>query len=561
MAGPAVKQQRRKVSTKSKVTTPSQHVSSSISNFTRVSKSIAKTDVKKEEPIVTLTPKKDANLEALTPASRKRKVVASIEEDDSSADETPTKASFPAIKPAKTVSQLAKRGRGRPSKKARPEPTAELTTEPTTTEPATTKLATAKLATISTKPATKKRARSPTVSDSDESAIDTGALFKKLRLESSPSRCSTPLTAATSIADSDAEVDTDFTPKKIVSQLPNEVLALVDLHSSFLKTLTLHYAHNGSNVPVDLRVLCPNVARAWGKKKVTEADIRICLGVLNLAPNNTTQTNNNKPLFSLSNYGRGKICIEIDLAQHGSGRPLDEAKLNDTFRTNISSLWSRFSASNGPNASSFIATALPKAPVIVCESIAKAAPVLAKGQKRLEELKHGIAVKKQEKEQAKAQQIAQQQAQKQKQGDTQMANTAAPKMSLLDRLRLKSLQKSNMPGVTGNLTPAQMARRAALQRAPEVAATLGMLSRASAGGGGRVSFTMAAALEKIRDSFRMGISREEGATCLRLLAQEVAPEWVRVVKLAGREHVVVETDCEVSQVGVEARVRAILEKE
>ncbi|KAI2627371.1 hypothetical protein GGS26DRAFT_561546 [Hypomontagnella submonticulosa] len=533
MAGPAVKQQRRGVSTKSKVATPSQHVSSSISNFARVSKSTAKTDAKKEGQIISLTPKKDASLEALTPASRKRKVVASIEEDDSSADETPTKASLPATKLAKPVSQPAKRGRGRPSKKARPEPRPE--------------------------PTPKKRARSPTVSDSDESAINTGTLFKKLRLESSPSRCSTPLTATTSIADSDAGVDTDFTPKKIASQLPNEVLALVDLHSSFLKTLTLHYAHNGSNVPADLRVLCPNVARAWGKKKVTEADIQICLGVLNLVPNNTTQSSNNKPLFSLSDYGRGKICVEIDPAQHDSGRPLNEAKLNDTFRTNISSLWSRFSASNNPDASSFIATAVPKAPVIPCQSVAKAAPVLAKGQKRLEELKHGIAIKKQEKEQAKKQ-ITQQVQQKQSQGDVQMGNAeAAPKMSLLDRIRLKSLQKS-MPGATANLSPAQLERRAALQRAPEVAATLGMLSRAS-GEGGRVAFTMAVALEKIKDSLRMGISREEGAVCLRLLAREVAPEWVRVVTLAGRENVVVETDRELSRAIIEGRVRAILEKE
>ncbi|KAL7623446.1 hypothetical protein AAE478_007128 [Parahypoxylon ruwenzoriense] len=532
MTSPAVKQQRRKASTKPKVTIPQQHVSSSsISNFARVSKTISKTDTKKEAPPPASTPKKNAApLEVITPASRKRKVVASIEEDDDlSVDEKPTKVpSLPSITPTKSVAQqqLAKRGRGRASKKARPEP------------------------------APRKRARSSSVSDSDESTINAGSLFKKLRLESSPSCYSSPLTPDTSVADSDVDVDTTSTTKNS-DRLPDEVLALLDLHSSLLKTLTLHYAHNGSNVPADLRTLCPNVARSWGKKKVTDADIRICLGVLNLAPSSTMpHAKKSRPLFSLSNYGRGKICIEIDSIQHGSGRPLDEKKLNDAFRDNLMSLWTRFAANSEADASSFTST-LPKALVALCESVAKAAPVLSKGQKRLEELKHGIAMKKQEKEEAKENKQQQQQS---KSGDVPMKNADGSKLSLLDRIRLKSLQKTAAPA---GLSAAQLERRAALQRAPEVAATLSMLSRASAQGGGgeRVSFTMAATLEKLKDSFRMGISRDEGAACVRLLAAEVAPDWVRVVKIAGRENVVVDTDRQVSKAEVEGRVRGILGRE
>ncbi|KAG4218456.1 hypothetical protein PC116_g33064 [Phytophthora cactorum] len=89
---------------------------------------------------------------------------------------------------------------------------------------------------------------------------------------------------------------------------------------------------------------------------------------------------------------------------------------------------------------------------------------------------------------------------------------------------------------------------------------LGMLSRA-AGQGGRVSFTMTATLEKLKDSLRMGVSREEGAACVRLLASEVAPEWVRVVAIAGRENVVLETDRQPSKADVEGRVRGLLERE
>ncbi|KAI0098910.1 hypothetical protein GGR51DRAFT_536865 [Nemania sp. FL0031] len=505
---PAVKQQRR-VAAGSKAKTSQQHVSSSISSFARISKTAGNANVKKE--LVPSTPKKNTKLEAITPASRKRKIIPSVE-DDSSADERPTKLATPSTikstsSSTETPTATVKRGRGRPPKKARPEPT-------------------------------RKRVRSPSISDSEVSGIDTGALFKKLRLESSPSRCSSPLTADTSIAGSDIELDTNPTRS---SKLPEEVLSLIDLHTSFLKTLTLHYAHNGSNVPVDLRVLCPNIGRGWGKKKVTDADIRICLGILGGSSSPSSSP------FYLSNYGRGKICIEIEKSR--SFGPLNENKLNALFRTNLTSLWTEFLANGNirAGAPAFLAT-LPKAPVTLCESVVKASPILLKGQQRLEDLKHGIAIKKQEKAAPKPA------------ADTPMANTDAPKMSLLDRIRLKSLQKAAAPA---GLTPAQLERRAALQRVEEVAALIGMLSRASSDGGmgGRISFTMVSLLEKLKDSFRMGISKQEGAVCVRLLASEVAPEWIRVITLSGRENVVVETGCQLGKPEVARRVQGILERQ
>ncbi|KAI8625755.1 hypothetical protein F5Y19DRAFT_243329 [Xylariaceae sp. FL1651] len=511
---PATKQHRKALAT-SKVKTSQHRASSSISSFTRVSKTAVSTNIKKE--LASHTPKKETKLETITPASRKRKAITSVE-DDSSADERPkdlaTSITRPVSKLETTAVQPVKRGRGRPPKKARPEA------------------------------APRKRVRSPSVSDSDASAIGTGALFKKLRLESSPSRCSSPLTTDTSVAGSDAEFDTKPTKS---GELPAEVLALIGLQAAFLKTLTLHYAHNGTNVPADLRVLCPNVARAWGKKKVTDADIRICLGILNSSP----PSPRGSP-FSLSDYGRGKICIEID--QSRSFGPLNESKLNTLFRVNLSVLWSQFVADGTTETSTitsaFLAT-LPKAPVALCESVAKASPILLKGQQRLEDLKHGIAIKRQEKATFKSSALST--------TDTTMTNADGTKMSLLDRIRFKSLQKSTLPA---GLSPAQLERRAALQRVEEVSALIGMLSRATSEGGmgGRVSFTMAVLLEKLKDSFRMGISKEEGAVCIRLLASEVAPEWVRVVTLSGRENVVVETACQVNKPEVARRVLSILER-
>ncbi|KAI0205937.1 hypothetical protein F4808DRAFT_408335 [Astrocystis sublimbata] len=506
---PATRQQRRPMGSSKAKPSPSP-ASSSISSFARVSKTIGNANTKKA--LGPLTPKKGTTLEAITPASRKRKVAASVEEDDSSADESPnTPATSSARKPicattTTTPVQPIKRGRGRPPKKSRPEPTP------------------------------KKRVRSPSVSDSDVSSVDTGALFKKLRLESSPSRFSSPVTADTSVAGSDSEFDTKPTAP---GELPEEVLGLIGLHTAFLKTLTLHYAHNGSNVPADLRVLCPNIARAWGKKKVTDADIRTCLGILG----KSSPSPNSGP-FRLSNYGQGKVCVEIERSR--TFGPLNENKLNTTFRTNISALWTEFLANGQAETTTFLTT-LPKAPVTLCDSVVKASPLLLKGQKRLEDLKHGIATK-------KAAPLKPTTTTTASAGDTPMTNADGTKMSLLDRIRAKALQKAAMPA---GLSPAQLERRAALQRAEEVAALIAMLSRAS-GDGGRVSFAMSALLEKLKDSFRMGISKPEGAACVRLLAGEVAPEWIRVVTLSGRENVVVEVTCELGKPEVAKRVQNIL---
>ncbi|RYP09899.1 hypothetical protein DL764_001033 [Monosporascus ibericus] len=513
-----------------KTSAPQEDTSSSISSFTRVSKSIGNTDLQKES---TRTPRKSIKLGAITPDSRKRKAIVTSEDGDSSADERPRKLALPARTTPKTAEAPTpvKRGRGRPPKKVRPQP------------------------------APLKRARSPSVSDSEQSTVDAGALFKRLRIESSPSRCSTPLTADTSIAGSDEETDINNNNKATKpGQLPDDLLALIDLHSSFLKTLTLHYVHNGTNVPADLRILCPNVARAWGKKKVTEADIRVCIGVLGAsgAAGN---------LFSLSDYGRGKICVEID-ASHGSG-PLNVKSLNDLFRANLTSLWlqqRRTTKGGEPDTTAFV-KALPRAPITLCESVAKASPMLAKGQKRLEELKQSMTLKKEAKTKPSGSSIIPQKNNTNNTNNSSATSTTTnldgTKMSLLDRIRYRSLQKAAGGSNTASLTPAQLERRAALQRAADVASLLAMLGRSEAHGalGGRVPFPMAALLQRLRDSLRSPLSRDEGAACVRLLAAEVAPEWVRVVVVGGREHVVLEVDRQLSRAEVEGRIRGLVERD
>ncbi|KAI0019316.1 hypothetical protein F4780DRAFT_747141 [Xylariomycetidae sp. FL0641] len=531
---PAVKQLRRRGPTKGKAAASQKQSSPDISTFARVSKTGPTPNSKKE--LAATTPKKQDKLEAITPASRKRKVVVSIE-DDSSADEQPRKLPLGPSTPSKSnVEQPAKRGRGRPPKKARPEPTP------------------------------RKRARSPSVSDSDESTVNAGALFKKLRLESSPSRSSSPLTANTSVVESDADLEDNKRSTKRKNQdgadatLPKEVLALVDLHAAFLKTLTLHYAHNGTHAPADLRALCPDVARAWGKRAVTEAEIRVCVGMLGSDPSSSPHNP-----FALVDYGtpsRSKVCIELAILA-GGPVPIATQKLNDVFRANLRALWGARPA-NEDNCKNFIA-ALPQASVKVCASVAKAAPLHAKGQLRLQELKQDMAAKKAAKEAKKPTTTTPPScsttttaATSKDQQQQQQQQPPAPKLSLLDRIRAKSAAASAASSTS--LSPAQAARRAALHRVPEVASMLGMLARTSSASSsmGRVAFPMATVVQKLRDSLRVGIAAPEGVAAVRALAADVAPGWVRVVTVAGRENVVVEVDAAVSDAEIRRRVDGLL---
>jgi len=291
--------------------------------------------------------------------------------------------------------------------------------------------------------------------------------------------------------------------------------------------LTLQYAHNGSNVPVDIRSICPGVAQSWGKRKVTSEDIQRCVGVLGWSSSSQPTS----PLI-LCDYGRGKLCIE--LSPEASSTHFDEELLNKTFEANLRSLWSLRKDSDIPT---FI-TALPKATMT---TRASAVPLLVKGRNALDALKSDLAKRQAEKE-ARAQALP-------------VLNADGTKMSLLDRIKHKELALSQSAAPP---SPAELQRRAALQRAEDVAGVIGMLTMATAEGRARISFTMPALLVKLKDSLRTPVSQEDGAACVRLLAAEVAPEWLRIVTIGGKENVVIQCALQPSKALVGQRVGALL---
>ena len=321
------------------------------------------------------------------------------------------------------------------------------------------------------------------------------------------------------------------------SDLPIELLDLINLHAAFLTALSLHYAHNGTQSPADVRVLCPDVARAWGKRGVTLIDIRRSLGVTNLG----ISENNKDPQLSrlsLSDYGHGKICVEISTASGKAGRmprPLNENLLNEIFVRGLRRAW------EGRGASDIVApefiSSLPLEAITTCPSLIKISPLLAKGQRRLEDLKSGITVKKEFPK-------------------TEIPDETAngKKQSLLERLRAKQLHQSTLPAPP---TKDELSRKAALQRIEEVAGVLANLSTSTSSGQQRISFTLPTILDRLRDSCRMPISKAEGTICVKLLTSELAPEWVRLVQTGNVEAIVVNRDNRPSELDIRERVAGV----
>jgi hypothetical protein len=362
-----------------------------------------------------------------------------------------------------------------------------------------------------------------------------GLLDRLLLTSKTPTRSSSnPSIAPISLLDTNTP---PFSQEKTTT-LPTELLDVINLQAAFLTALSLHYAHNGTNSPADLRMLCPNVARAWGKRRVTMEDVQRTLGVLNSSISRK-RSDNRIAHLTLSDYGQGKICIEICITGGKDGivaRPVNENLMNEIFVQELKKLWEEKSTTE-IEPKQFIST-LPMESITTCSSVLKGAAVIAKGQRRLEEFKVGISIKKEE-EKVKAQ-------------EAETAYRTGVKPTLLERLRAKQLEKINAPPPP---TKEELTRKGAMQKIEEVAAVLSILSTSSSVGQQRVSFTLPTILGKLRDSLNTPISKAEAEACIRLLAAEIAPMWVKLVKLGKVEALVVNREERPTEANILERIK------
>ena len=327
-------------------------------------------------------------------------------------------------------------------------------------------------------------------------------------------------------------------------QLPDELQDLVNLHSSFLTALSLHHAHNGSMTPADLRNLRPGIERVWRKRKVSLDDVRRILAVGRTEQAKEFETGG--PLY-LSDYGHGKICVEIadysDLTKI-KRRPICEEALKTAFSHDLHRRWTCYRTENpaDPSPSNFLES-ITLLPITPCTSLSKIAPLLFKGQRRLEDLKAG-AIK------------AQQKPLSVTSGNAAVfpppskpKPIAARSADLFSRLKAKQqLRQSTLPLPP---SPESLARKSAICRIREIIPVLESLASSSSSkktssiddtdtdaidGGSKsvsspVSFTMPTLIQHLQMSLRNPIAKDEAVRSLRILAEELAPESIKVKEM------------------------------
>ncbi|KAH7326288.1 hypothetical protein B0I35DRAFT_474949 [Stachybotrys elegans] len=321
--------------------------------------------------------------------------------------------------------------------------------------------------------------------------------------------------------------------------LPPHLAEMVDLHKAFLQTMMVQLAQNGDSSPVNITSVAPQISLAWRKRAVKIEDIRRCIAI------QSTCSDVESP-FMVSDYGHGKVCVE--LRSGISAATVNEAQLCKQFEKNLRALATEKANNQMTDVDipleSLSLAELPQADITTMKTGLGMNPLFAKGLRALGELKEDMATKQQQRD-----------AKKQAANDVPMLNPDGSKMSLLDRIRLKQLAKAGEP-----LPPSgpELQRRAALNRVVDVAATISMLSLSNPLSLPRQAFTMAAILEKLKDSLRVPVSREEGMTCIRLIATEIAPEWIRIVTIGGRENVVIQRHAQPVDRVIQERVQRLL---
>ncbi|MCJ1319797.1 hypothetical protein MMC15_005133 [Xylographa vitiligo] len=375
-----------------------------------------------------------------------------------------------------------------------------------------------------------------------------------------PAQEITPPTSPASIqSPCPASIATPCPTRPSTFELPEELQDLVDLHSAFLTALSLHYAHNGFFSPVDLRNLRPSIERAWGKRRIETDDICLALGILaNDRSEDRSHSDTACPL-TLSNFGSGKICVELSdspFEKRQRRRPVDVEKLNTTFVQNLSNLWRTHAP---PSIPSFLAK-LHRAPIQPCASLHKISPLLAKGQRRLEDLKAG-AIKAQLTNQKPTASVPQK-------AQVRPKAPSSRSSSLLERIQAKELYQSTLPTAP---SPESIARRNALQRLEEIIPVLEILTSSATRGdfikemkvgvASKVfSFTMPTVIQHLQMSLRNPISKDEAVRCIGLLAEEIAPGWVGMKQIGKLKGVTVRSTSGVGREEMRSRIAEAMGK-
>lgn len=299
------------------------------------------------------------------------------------------------------------------------------------------------------------------------------------------------------------------------TELPTQLQELIRLFKAFLTSTSLYSAHNGLGTPMYITNLLPHITRSWKKRAVTEQDMSIVLGIL--GDNDT---------FELADNGEGSLCIELLETNHSTTGHFNQPELIQLFHKRLTALWKQWTSSS-PTAISNIDGFLSQLPTVnvIKSQVAPSNPTqLTKGSERLQDIKAA----------AIAARAAQASARKPLvQASAKSAAAVASRgASLLDRILAK--QTANANKVSGP-DPAHLARLSAIDRIADIVEVLDVLSNGRA----RASFSTKVLLGHLQNSLRNPISADEGEKCLEIMANEIAPMFVKIIKAGSVDAVVV----------------------
>lgn len=360
----------------------------------------------------------------------------------------------------------------------------------------------------------------------------TAALFDRLNI--SPKSRAIPFP----LAQNQPKVDTlPATPPEekedIDLSLPNELQDLQNLHASFLTSLSLYYAHNGTSSPVEINAFLPMVTKSWKKRAVKLQDLQCLLSF--------DQPSGQK--FSLQDFGRAGICLTRDVPpQKRAPSYIDEEERNDKFEGQLLQSWRGWQSQVKSNRSAAVFIAqLPLAEIPQNASVAKSAPLFARGQQRLADLKGAsAAASKSDSPLSTA-----------KSSPIPPTSTANRGTALLDRILAKQTLASTLPA---GPTKEQLERKAALHRVENVSRVLSLL----VGARERHSLSLPAIVQQLQQSLRNPISKDEVLKCLNVMSGEITPGFVRVIQSGEVQGVVIVRSCAVGHAELRRRVERAL---
>lgn len=322
--------------------------------------------------------------------------------------------------------------------------------------------------------------------------------------------------------------------------LPTALEELTSLHKSFTQALAVHYAHNGTRNAVPLAVLVPAMTRLWKRRTVCLQDIQRMLAVWEVEPESKetkSEFEHSKGPFRLLTTGIGATSeVKIEYAWTESGSFI-ENQLHQKFER----LVERLRTLAKKNANSFTFDDITSFPLLKCST---GAQTQARKEK-INSIKNHILSK-------PGQPTTTTQSQSLDLSKLDISDPSEPKptaretalksrtMSLFDRLRAKQAASS----ATAQPTSADLLRRRALHRMPEIIDVLRLkqarkvssqfradpneLSSNTFASKMKVSFSLDALVQEIRDSGKTNIAADEIKESISILGREVPDTWCSV---------------------------------